>query len=123
MKVFISLASLFLLLLAVSCSTHKERAAHSLHGNGQCSLKEGCKQEECKGQNICEMYEKKCAYSVSKGDIDTEGKDQYSLEHKGHNYFFSNEQRMEEFKKNIDKNIERANSNWIQQIEVGGSRW
>ena len=118
MKNFIRLAPFLVLFILTGCAGHKAQPSHHHHrqacSDDQCGLKEGCKKEECEGQNQCQMYDKKCAYLVSHGDTHVEGKDEYQLEHKGHTYFFSSKKRMEEFKDNIDENVRRANLNWVK---------
>lgn len=61
-------------------------------------------------------YDKQCAYSVSHGNLKVQGEAEYKAEHGGKTYFFSSSKKMEEFKKNIEKNIKSANKNWSSRI-------
>lgn len=64
-------------------------------------------------------YEKRCAYSVMKGDLATTGKDEYKIEHGGKIYYFASKKNRDEFKAHLSENIERANSNWINKAKSG----
>lgn len=99
---FIFLASTLFLF---SCASNQSKSKPSHHHHT-------CSMENCKMNNKGEMYSKKCALSVSHGDFHKEGKDEYMLTHEGHNYYFSSEDKKKEFSRNIEKNIEMANSNW-----------
>lgn len=98
--------SIFLSALLVfgACATKKESAKPSHHHS--------CKMEKCETNHRCEMFGKKCAMSVAEGNMKVEGKDEYSLVHKGHRYFFSTKDKMEEFRKDADKNAKKAEMNW-----------
>tara|TARA_Y100000034_G_C6844563_1_gene382447 strand:- start:97 stop:378 length:282 start_codon:yes stop_codon:yes gene_type:complete len=60
-------------------------------------------------------YDKHCAYSVAHGDLKTEGNSEYKIEHGGKTYFFSSKEKLEDFKKNIDSNVQKANKNWLER--------
>ena len=58
------------------------------------------------------MFEKRCAYHVSQGNMEVKGKDEHKLEHAGHTYYFSSKDKMAIFKEDLEKNIQKANDNW-----------
>lgn len=99
------LVSLLSTIFLVSCASYEKHPTASEHHHA-------CSMDNCQMKHKCEMYAKKCAYSVSRGDFDVKGKEEYRLTHRGHNYFFSSKEKMEKFKKDIDKNIDSANRNW-----------
>lgn len=69
--------------------------------------------EKCQMKHKCEMYNKKCAASVAHGDFHVEGKEDFLLTHNDHNYFFSSKEKMKEFQKNLERNIEKSDAKWI----------
>ncbi len=60
-------------------------------------------------------YEKQCAYSVAHGDLKTKGKVEYKFEHGGKTYYFSTSEKLNDFKKDLETNIKRANQNWADR--------
>jgi YHS domain-containing protein len=98
--------SLSALLLFVSCASNRPEEARDHHYHA-------CKMEKCKMKHKCEKYGKKCAASVAHGDFHVEGKEDFMLTHEGHNYYFSSKEKMDKFNKNLDKNISKANEQWL----------
>tara|TARA_Y100001936_G_scaffold253210_1_gene316514 strand:+ start:2923 stop:3300 length:378 start_codon:yes stop_codon:yes gene_type:complete len=113
----IRLALLVALIFLVSCaSARRESAAHHHHvtecGKDGCKMTENeCDMKKC-SMKSCQMYEGKCAYSVAHGDVHVKGKKEYKLVHDGHVYFFSSAEKMNMFKKDIEKGVQKANENW-----------
>ena len=86
MKLFLTfLMTMFI----VSCAHHHEKPEHHHHA-----------------------YEKQCAYSVSQGDLEVHGNNEYKLEHGGKTYYFSSLDAKKKFEKGLEKNINKADSNW-----------
>lgn len=57
-------------------------------------------------------FDGKCAYSVAHEELNVAGKPEYNFKHKGMTYYFSSEEKMNEFKKDIDKNVQKARKAW-----------
>ena len=107
-------ATMSALLFVFSCASNREPAKPP-HHHHSCSMK------NCKMKHKCEMYGKKCAASVAHGDFHVEGKEDFKLTHEGHNYYFSSKRKMDEFKKNLDENVKKADNQW-QAYERGFQR-
>lgn len=104
----VSVLSVFFL---SSCAHHhKDAGGHHHH---KCKMK-SCSMD--KKDNA--VFKKHCAMSVSMGDMHIEGKKEYMLEHGGETYYFSTKQKKITFKKNLEKNVERARERWNH--EYGG---
>ncbi|MCO4753842.1 MAG: hypothetical protein KC478_05145 [Bacteriovoracaceae bacterium] len=104
--------------LSISCAQKplQDGSSHHHHKTAckgaECETKvQACDVKKCK-MGKCEMYEKKCALSVSKGKYNTPGLTKYELKHGGHNYYFSSKKSLEQFKANIEENIKLANERW-----------
>tara|TARA_Y100000780_G_C13695371_1_gene421376 strand:- start:9158 stop:9529 length:372 start_codon:yes stop_codon:yes gene_type:complete len=111
------IALMVALMFLVSCASgNRETAAHHHHvtecgGNG-CEMRENrCGMKNC-SMETCKMYEGQCAYSVAHGDVHVKGSKEHKLVHDGHVYFFSSEEKMNKFKKDIEENAQKANENW-----------
>ncbi|MCO4794756.1 MAG: hypothetical protein KC493_13640 [Bacteriovoracaceae bacterium] len=78
-----------LALFTVSCAHHHKTPKHHHH-----------------------PYMKQCAYSVSHGKFDVEGKNEFKTEHQGKTYYFSNQINKEKFDLDIANNITKANKYW-----------
>jgi len=48
---------------------------------------------------------------MSQGN-EIKGNKSHHWNHKGKSYYFSSEENMKKFKKDVDENVERANKNW-----------
>lgn len=83
--IILSIVSLFI----VSCAHHHKTPKHHHH-----------------------PYLNQCAYSVSHGKLDVEGKEEFKTEHQGKTYYFSSKKNKQKFDKDIAKNITRANEYW-----------
>lgn len=57
-------------------------------------------------------FEGKCAYSVAHNEFDVDGKNEFTLQHAGVTYFFSSEEKKNDFEKDLDKNLNSARQNW-----------
>ena len=97
------LLSVFLILGGCASKREVDKSAHHHHS---------CKMENCEMKHRCEMFAKKCAMSVAHGDMHIGGMEEFSLVHDGHRYFFSSKEKMEEFKKNINQNVKKAEMHW-----------
>jgi YHS domain-containing protein len=84
--------AIFLTMFVVSCAHHHKSPKHHHHA-----------------------YDKNCAYSVSHGDLKTEGSSEYKIEHGGKTYYFSTKENLNKFKKDIEASIKRANQNWLDR--------
>lgn len=104
MKTFLKMILIGMFLATLGCASHNKKTGHHHH------LK-ACDKDSCK-MDRCEMYEKRCAYSVSNGNMNVKAKDEYQLKHAGHTYYFSSEKKMDEFKKDLEGNVNKANENW-----------
>ncbi len=89
-----------LTLVTASCAHHDSNVEHHHHDEKQAS------------------YDGKCAYSVAHDNMNVSGKKEFSFNHKGMTYYFSSEEKMDLFKKDLDKNVQTANRLW----EAHGSR-
>lgn len=85
--------SLFFLFLIVSCAHHHSSSKHHHHA-----------------------YDKRCAYSVSKGEFEKHGSEEINLEHGGRTYYFSSEEKKKAFVQSLDENIFKANRNWEERL-------
>lgn len=88
MKILIGFILTFFL---TSCAHHHNKTKHHHHA-----------------------YEKQCAYSVSHGDLKTEGFPEHKIEHGGKVYYFSSKDKMNSFKRDIDENIKKADNEWLK---------
>ncbi|MBL7665627.1 MAG: hypothetical protein JNM93_10885 [Bacteriovoracaceae bacterium] len=82
----------FFLLLALSmfaCSHHHNTTKHHHH-----------------------QFNKKCAYEVSQNHFDTDGKEEFKIEHEGEAYYFSSAEKMQKFYSDIDAYTKRSMINW-----------
>ncbi|MBK24601.1 MAG: hypothetical protein CME70_11455 [Halobacteriovorax sp.] len=86
--VLLTILSLFI----VSCAHHHKEPEHHHH-----------------------QYMKQCAYSVSHGKMNVEGKEEYKTEHDGKTYFFSSKEKKKKFDTDIAKNITKANKYWSRR--------
>ena len=89
----------FAVLNFVACAHHDNDVSHHHH------------QEESEKVS----YEGKCAYSVEKKQYDVPGKPEYNAKHEGVTYYFSSEEKMNEFKKDLAKHIQAANRSWADR--------
>ncbi len=102
MKLFI-VSSLSLFLLSSCSHHHKQDGGHHHH-----KCMQSCEMHSKKG----EAFNKHCAMSMAMGDIHVAGSEDYKIVHGGETYYFSTKEKMIEFRKNINKNIQRANRFW-----------
>lgn len=84
-----------LMLSTYACSHHHKSAKHHHHA-----------------KESAHQYEKMCAQSLADGKTHVEGKDDFRLDHGGKTYYFSSQEMKDEFQKDLDSNISRANQNW-----------
>ena len=98
----------YLLLLSlinfVACSHHHKGEDHH-HHDGKANYTKSPK-------DVKAAYDHQCADSVKEGDKHVAGKEEFQLEHRGRFYYFSSEEKMENFKKNLEANIKQADTNW-----------
>ena len=87
------LIAVLLTMFLASCAHHHNKTDHHHH-----------------------KYEKQCAYSVAHGDLKTKGKVEYKFEHGGKTYYFSTSEKLNDFKKDLETNIKRANQNWADRV-------
>ncbi len=81
-------------------------------GEDGCEVKtESCDMKEC-ALHRCKMFGGRCAYSVSKGELDVKGNLSHKFIHDGHVYYFSSEEKKQSFKKNLDENVKKAHKHW-----------
>jgi len=95
-KINILLATFVMTLGLNSCAHHDNAVSHHHH-------------EEAPKKA---SYEGKCAYSVENKNFDVQGNPEFNIEHDGILYYFSSEQNMNEFKKDLNKHIAAANRSW-----------
>ncbi len=81
-----------------------------------------CAHHHNKNEHHHHQFNKKCAYSVSQDHLDVEGKEEFKLEHGKETYYFSSEENMQKFKKDINTNIERSKRNWRRGPPGSGAR-
>ena len=104
-----TIMALLLSFFISSCANHQGRWGD--HGD--------CNHSSCSNHNSCDdncqhhegMYDMNCAYSMSQGN-EIKGNKSHHWNHKGKSYYFSSEENMKKFKKDVDENVERANKNW-----------
>lgn len=96
-----------MLLALVSCAHHHEGSGHH-HHQGKANYTKSPKDAKVK-------YDNHCASSVMEGDKHTVGKEEFQLEHGGQFYYFSTEEKMNEFKKNLTENAHKADKNWAKK--------
>ena len=77
-----------------ACAHHDTNVEHHHHEEAQAS------------------FDGYCAYSVAQNNFGILGKKDYSFEHAGMTYYFSSEEKMKTFKKDLDKNLKSANEHW-----------
>ena len=90
-----------------SCAHQHQKSEHHHH---ECD-------KDCKVHQENVMFEKHCAQSVLEGDTHVDGNDDFSLEHGGHIYYFSNDEKLEKFQLNIEANAKAAQSNWTNRAQ------
>lgn len=76
----------------VSCSHHHNKEEHHHHA-----------------------FNKLCAYEVSLNHFDVAGNENYKIEHEGETYFFSSEEKMNKFKKDLQSNVRSARDNYTSR--------
>lgn len=59
-------------------------------------------------------FDGRCAYSVAHNELGVKGEKEFSFEHAGRTYYFSSEEKMNLFKKDLDRNVEIANQHWMR---------
>ena len=96
----------FALLALASCAHHDESVEHHHH-----TCEENCSIEH----KETDAFNKHCAHSVAEGNLDVMGSEEYMVSHKGMDYYFSSKKNMELFKKNVQKEIEKAKENWTSR--------
>ena len=60
-------------------------------------------------------YDGKCAYSMAHGELGVSGKPEHSFEHGGMTYYFSSEEKMNDFKKDVEANVKAASRVWEER--------
>lgn len=91
-------------LILSSCAHHHGDVDHHHHKN--CA--KNCDLYHEKG----EMFNKHCAQSIIEGDLHVKGSDEFKLKHAGEIYYFSSKKKLENFKKHLKENTQRARRNW-----------
>ncbi len=71
-----------------------------------------CSHHHKKPEHHHHAYDKQCAYSVAHGDFKTKGSNEYKMKHGGNTYYFSTSQKREQFKKDLEQNIQSADKEW-----------
>ncbi len=89
------------------------------HNHGWWGSHSDCSHMNCSNHQCSEtcqhgdgMYDMHCAYSMSQGNYDLKGKNSYRWSHKGKTYYFSSEENKNNFIKDADKNINKADKYW-----------
>jgi YHS domain-containing protein len=93
-----------ILLTLASCAHHHKGAEHH-HHSGKANYTKA-------PADLNVKYDKECAESIKEGDKHVAGKEEFQLQHGGHFYYFSSQEKMDLFKKDLDKNIGVADKNW-----------
>lgn len=98
MKVFKIAALAVVSMIFVSCAHHDNKVDHHHH------------------EDAAKIsYEGKCAYSVENAKFDVPGNPEFKLQHEGTTYYFSSQEKLNLFKKDIPHNVERANKVWMER--------
>lgn len=97
------LTSMIVLLTLGSCAHHDVGVEHHHH-----TCEENCSVEH----NEADAFNRHCAHSVAIGELTVMGKEEYMVNHKGKDYYFSSKKNMETFKQNIQDELSKANHNW-----------
>lgn len=90
MKEILKVMTILTMFLIVSCSSNHDKYKHHHHVG----------------------FDKKCAYSVSRHDLNTEGKKEFSIKHEGKVFYFASKENKEKFEKHMKENLKAARENW-----------
>lgn len=90
MKSILKLITASMFLLIVSCASNHDKYKHHHHVE----------------------FDKKCAYSVSKHDLKTMGKKEYSLEHEDKVFYFASKENKDKFQAHMEESLKAARENW-----------
>jgi len=98
-----SLLMILTVFVFTACPHHHKGPEHHHHDGEKCA--------KCV-KKTKDVFEHKCAYSLMEGDMHTEGKEEFSLEHGNERYYFSSAEKLEAFKKSLQANIDAAHKRW-----------
>lgn len=91
---------LALLIGASACSHHHKAPDHHHHSATNVKPDDSV------------AFDGNCPYAVMEGDLHTHGKEEFKLEHGGETYYFSSQDKLEKFKKDLPKNLSAARKKW-----------
>lgn len=75
-----------------------------------------CAHHHNKEEHHHHAFNKLCAYEVSQDHFETQGNEKYQVTHEGETYYFSTEEKMNEFKADIKANSAKAKTNFNRRF-------
>ena len=93
-------------LVVTSCSHHHKSPEHHHHSESATKSR----------SDDSVAFDGKCPYAIMKGDLHTNGIEEYKLVHGNETYVFSSKENLEKFKKDLEPNITQARKRYARGI-------